>query len=165
MDNNFAMVDLVGCWMKVEEKWLSNGSVRRAEWTLPWYSTLKKIPGAVYLTTGDRAPWFELALKIRAWINVDITGQVKRSWLRISLWAGHRNHLLRDRTECPRRRLPLAARMPHSWRRYHVAIGRCGQPIYCQGLYLTERHNSCPLVTHIPSGREIFSSQIHKALM
>jgi hypothetical protein len=128
MDNNFVMVGLVGCWTKVEEKWLSNGSVRRAEWTLPWYSTLKKILDAVYLAAGDRALRFELAVKIRARINVDITGQMKRSWLRISLWAGHRNHLLCDRPECPRRCPPLAARMPCAWRRYHVVISHCGQP-------------------------------------
>jgi hypothetical protein len=46
---------------------------------LPWYSTLKKIPSAVYLAAGDRVPRFKLAVKIRARINVDITRQVKRS--------------------------------------------------------------------------------------
>jgi hypothetical protein len=148
MDNNSAMVGLVGCWTKVEEKWLSNGSVRCAEWTLPWYNTLKNILCAVYLTAGDRVPRFELAVKIRARISADITGQVKRSWLWISLWAGHRNHLLHDRSECPRRHPPLAARMPRAWRRYHIAIGRSGQPIYCLGPYLTERQDSCAPVTH-----------------
>jgi hypothetical protein len=120
--------------------------------------------GAVYLAAGDRAPWFELVVKIRARINADITGQVKRSWLLISSWAGHRNHLLRNRPKCPHRCLPLAKRMPRAWRRYHVAIGRCGQPIYRQRPYLTKLHDSCPPETHLPSGREIFSSQIHEAL-
>jgi hypothetical protein len=159
MDNNFAIVGLVFFWMKIEEKWLSNRSVRRAEWTSPWYSALKKILGAVYLTTGDRAPQFELAVKICARINADITGEVKRSWLQRNLWAGHHNHLLRDRPWCHRRRLQLATRMPRAWRHYHIAIGRCGQPIYRLGPYLTERHDSCPPVTHPPSGREIISSQ------
>jgi hypothetical protein len=126
MDNNFSIVGLVVCWMKFEDKWLSNRSIRRAEWTSPWYSALKKILGAVYLIAGDRALRFELAVKIRAWINADITGEVKRSWLRINLWAGHHNHLLRHRPGCHRWRPPLTARMPRAWRHYHVAIGRCG---------------------------------------
>jgi hypothetical protein len=35
--------------------------------------------GAVYLAAGDQAPRFEIVVKIRARINADITGQVKRS--------------------------------------------------------------------------------------
>jgi hypothetical protein len=41
--------------------------------------------GAVYLAAGERAPRFELAVKIRARINTNITDQVKRLRLRISL--------------------------------------------------------------------------------
>jgi hypothetical protein len=54
--------------------------------------------------------------------RVDITGLVKRSWPRMRLWAGHRTHLPRDRSRCHRWSLPLAARMPRIWRRYHVAV-------------------------------------------
>jgi hypothetical protein len=54
--------------------------------------------------------------------------------------------------------------MPRAWGRYHVAIGHNGQPIYRQGPYLTERHNSCTPVSHLLFGHEIISSQTREAL-
>jgi arylamine N-acetyltransferase len=68
-------------------------------------------------------------MKIHARLGADIAEGVKISRLRMSSCIGRRTHLLRSRLRCHHQSPQLLMIMPRTRERYHVAVGRGGQPI------------------------------------